>query len=190
MSLFIKWAREAQHCCRRKLAGRSQHCSLNFLLFIALLAGTGAVRAAENVLLIQMRPDGHYTIWHNEGKSRLTDEDVVRLDGTEKPEGGPATITSAGLARAYQTANGVTIRLAAAQNYESVLIDRDNCGHIRLWHSDGKTDLSEDEITDIVMSALPEGGKRLTIGNRYAKAYLTKLGVTAVLWSGPQKTGG
>lgn len=190
MSLLVKWAREAQRRCCRRLAGRSQRRSPNFLLFIALLVSTGVASATENVLLIQMRPDGHYTIWYNEGKSQLTDEDVVRLDGTEKPEGGPATITSAGLARAYQTANGVTIRLTAAQNYESVLLDRDNCGHIRLWHSDGKTDLSEDEITDIVMSALPEGGKRLTIGKRYAKAYLTKLGVTAVLWSALQKTGG
>ena len=157
------------------------------VLFVAAPMVMTSAAAADNVLLIQMRPEGHYQVWHTEGESQLSDDEVMALEVTAKPEGGEETPTSAGPARAYQTRDGVAIGLPAARNDKAVLIDRDSCGHIRLWHSAGTTDLSEDQITDIVISALPEGGKRLVVGNFHVKAFITKLGVTAALWSVPAK---
>jgi hypothetical protein len=53
-------------------------------------------------------------------------------------------------------ADGVTISLSAARNDNFLLLDRDDCGHVRVWHSAGATNLPEDQITDIFISALPE----------------------------------
>ena len=111
----------------------------------------------------------------------------MALEVTARPGGGDETPTSAGPARAYETGDGVTISLPAAKNDKTVLIDRDDCNHVRLWHAVGATNLSEDQITDIVMSALPGGGKRITVGSYHVKAYITKLGVTAALWNVPAK---
>lgn len=155
------------------------------LLLAAFMASPAA--AADNVLLIQTLPGGAYKIWHNEGESKLSEDDVMALEATARPGGGDEMRSSAGPARAYETRDGVTIRLLAASNDQEVLVDRDSCGHIRLWHSAGPTRLSDDDLTDIVISALPEGGKRLTIGPYYVKAYMTRLGVTAALWSAPAK---
>ncbi len=152
----------------------------------ALLAATPA-GAADSVLLIQMRPGGQYQVWHGEGESALSEDEVMALEASAKPGGGEETPTGAGPARAYETRDGVTIRLLAAKSDKDVLVDRDSCGHIRLWHSAGATNLPEDQITDIVISALPEGGKRLVVGKFYVKAFLTKLGVTAALWAAPVK---
>ncbi|MDP1734324.1 MAG: hypothetical protein Q8L44_08180 [Sulfuritalea sp.] len=160
---------------------------MRIALFVAALMATTSAGAADNVLLIQMQPGGRYLVWHTEGESRISDDEVMELEVTARPGGGEVIQTSAGPARAYETSDGVTISLPAAKHDKAVLIDRDSCGHIRLWHAAGATNLSDDEITDIVISALPEGGKRLTLGSYHVKAFITKLGVTATLWKVPAK---
>jgi len=157
------------------------------VLFLVVWLAAAAAGAADNVLLIQMQPGGRYLVWHTEGESRLSDDEAMALEVTARPEGGAEMQTSAGPARAYETSDGVTIRLSAAQDDKALLIDRDNCGHIRLWHAAGATNLPEDQITDIVMSALPGGGKRLTVGRYHVKAFITRLGVTATLWLAPAR---
>lgn len=151
-----------------------------------MLAMTAA-GATDNVLLIQMQPGGGYKVWHTEGESRLTEDEIMALEVTAKPEGGEETPTSAGPARAYETSDGVTISLLGAKTDKALLLDRDDCNHVRVWHAAGATNLSEDQITDIVMSALPGGGRRLTVGNYHVKAFITKLGVVAALWNAPKK---
>lgn len=143
--------------------------------------------ATDNVLLIQMQPGGHYKVWHNDGESQLSDDEITALEVAAKPEGSEEIPTSAGPARVYETSNGVTISLPAAKTDTAVLIDHDGCGHVRLWHAAGATNLSEDQLTDIVMSALPEGGKPIAVGNYHVKAFITTLGVTASLWNVPAK---
>jgi hypothetical protein len=160
---------------------------MRFALFVAVWMVASAAGAADNVLLIQMQPGGRYLVWHTEGESRISDDEAMELEMTARPGGGEEMQTSAGPARAYETSDGVTISLLAANEDKALLIDRDNCGHIRLWHAAGATNLPEEQITDIVMSALPEGGKRLTLGNYHVKAFITRLGVTATLWSVPAK---
>ena len=156
------------------------------LILVALFAMTSA-QAADNVLLIQLQQGGGYQVWHTEGESALSEDEVMDLEVTAKPEGGVETPTSAGPARAYETANGVMIKLLAAPRDNAVLIDRDGCGHVRQWHAAGATNLTDEQITDIYISALPEGGKRLTVDKYYVKAFITKLGVTATLWEKPVK---
>jgi len=156
-------------------------------LFAAILMAATSAGATDNVLLIQMQPDGRYRVWHTEGESRISEDEIMALELTAKPGGGEEIPTGAGPARAYETSEGVMISLPAAKNDKALLFDRDDCGHVRVWHAAGATKLSEDQITDIVMSALPEGGKRITVGNYYVKAFITKLGVTAALWNAPAK---
>jgi hypothetical protein len=134
-----------------------------------------------------MQPGGTYRVWHIEGESRLSDDEIMALEVTARPEGGEETPTSAGPARVYESSDGVTISLPAARNDKLLLVDRDDCNHVRVWHAAGATSLSEDQITDIVISALPGGGKRLTVGDYHVKAFITKLGVTATLWKVPAK---
>lgn len=155
------------------------------VLFLTMLALASAAGAADNVLLIQLRAGGGFTVWHTEGESQLTDDEAMELEAMAKPGGGQEMQTGVGPARAYETDEGVVIRLPAAAKDNAILLDRDNCGHIRLWHAAGATQLSDDEITDVFMSALPEGGKRLTIGKHHVKAFVTRLGVTATLWPAP-----
>ena len=157
------------------------------VLFLAALLVATSANAVDNVLLIQMQPGGNYRVWHIEGESRLSDDEIMALEVTARPEGGEETPTSAGPARVYESSDGVTISLPAARNDKLLLIDRDDCNHVRVWHAAGATNLSEDQITDIVISALPGGGKRLTVGNFHVKAFITKLGVTATLWKVPAK---
>jgi hypothetical protein len=47
--------------------------------------------------------------------------------------------------------------------------------------------LSEDQVADIFISALPGGGKRITIGDYHVKAFVTRLGVIATLWNAAAK---
>lgn len=157
------------------------------LLFVALLLAMTAAGATDNVLLIQMQPGGGYKVWHTEGESQLTEDEIMALEVTAKPGGGEETPTSAGPARAYETGDGVTISLLGAKMDKALLLDRDDCNHVRVWHAAGATNLSEDQITDIVMSALPGGGKRITVGAYHVKAFITKLGVTAALWNAAKK---
>ena len=156
-------------------------------VFLAALLAATSANAADNVLLIQMQPGGSYRVWHIEGESRLSDDEIMALEVTARPEGGEETPTSAGPARVFESSDGVTISLPAARNDKLLLIDRDDCNHVRVWHAAGATSLSEDQITDIVISALPGGGKRLTVGDFHVKAFITKLGVTATLWKVPAK---
>lgn len=160
---------------------------MRLALFFAALVATSVAGAADNVLLIQLRPGGGFTVWHTEGESQLSDEEAMALEVTAKPEGGEQTQTSAGPARAYETSEGVMISLPAAKSDKALLLDRDSCGHIRLWHAAGATTLSDDEITDVFMSALPGGGKRITLGDWHVKAFITRLGVTAALWLAPAR---
>lgn len=152
-------------------------------LLLALLFAMTTASAADNVLLIQLRPGGGFTVWHTEGESQLTDDEVMELEATAKPEGGPVMSTSAGPARVYETTEGVTIRLPEAKHDKALLLDRDDCNHVRVWHAAGATRLSDDQIADIFISALPGGGKRIAVGDYYVKAFVTKLGVTATLWN-------
>lgn len=83
----------------------------------------------------------------------------------------------------------VALPVATAANSADnvLLIDRDDRNHVRVWHSAGATNLSDEQITDIFMSALPGGGRRITVGEYHVKAFITKLGVTATLWRAPVK---
>lgn len=154
----------------------------NRALLLATLLAFGTARAADNVLLIQLRPGGGFAVWHTEGESELSDDEAMALEASALPEGGSETPTRLGPARAYETADGVTIRLPAAARDNALLVDRDNCGHLKLWHAAGATQLTDDQVADVYMSALPEGGKRLAVGDHYVKAFITRLGVTASLW--------
>lgn len=160
---------------------------MRIMLFIATLLAMASALAVDNVLLIQTQAGGGYKVWHTEGESQLSEDDIMAMEVTAKPGGGQETPTSAGPARAYETGDGVMISLPAARNDKALLIDRDECGHVRLWHSAGTTQLSDDQITDIVMSALPGGGRRISIGNSYVKAFITRLGVTATFWNAPAR---
>ena len=153
--------------------------------FVALVLGLMVAIPAiadDNVLLIQLQAGGNYKVWHTEGESQLADDDVMALEATASKEGSKETATSLGPARAFETPDGIVISLPAAPSDKFLLLDRDDCGHVRVWHSAGATNLPEDQITDIFMSALPGGGKRLTIGSYHVKGFVTKLGVTASLW--------
>lgn len=153
---------------------------------IAACLGAAALHAEDNVLLIQTGPQG-FIVWHTEGKSQLTEDEALEVMASARPEGGEEVATALGPARGYALPAGVLIRLPEARSDKALLADRDACGHIQLWHAEGETRLSDAELTEIVMSALPEGGKRLTLGDRYVKGFVTPLGVTATLWKVPGK---
>jgi hypothetical protein len=148
---------------------------------LLLMCAALPLRAEDNVLLIQTGPQG-FTVWHTEGQNQLPDDDVIELMATATPEGGKETPTPLGPARAYEMSEGIVIRLLGAQYDKSLLVDRDACGHVHLWHADGTTQLTDAQLTDIVLSALPEGGPRLRLNGTYAKGFTGKLGVTATLW--------
>ena len=160
---------------------------MRIILFLAALMTISAANAADNVLLIQLQAGGGFRVWHTEGESRLSDDEIMELEVTAKPGGGEVTQTSAGPARAFESGDGVTISLLDAKSDKTLLIDRDDCNHVRVWHAAGATNLAEDQIADIFMSALPGGGKRLSVGPYHVKAFLTRLGVTATLWHAAAK---
>lgn len=138
--------------------------------------------AEDTALLIQIQPDGRYQVWHAGGQSPLNEDEILALEAGASPEGGRSLVTAAGLARAYDTPNGVLIRLPAFGPDRALLIDRDGCGGIKVWHSRGTVNPTDDELTELVLTALPEGGKRVTVGIFHAKAYSTKFGVIAAIW--------
>jgi len=156
------------------------------LVGLALLICIPVLHAADNVLLVQLGPHG-FIVWHGDGESQLDDDTVLELMASAAPEGGPERITAFGPARAFDLPEGVLIRLPAAPRDKALLVDRDACGHIKLWHSAGTTRLSEAQLTDLVLSALPEGGPRLRLNGLYAKAFVGKLGVTVTLWPAPAR---
>lgn len=145
--------------------------------------------AEDTALLIQIEKDGRYTVWHAGGKSPLGDEEISALEVTARPEGGKPTLTTAGLAQAFDTPAGMLIRLPALGPEKTLLIDRDGCGGIKIWHAQGDVNLTEDELTEIVLSALPEGGKNVALTRYHAKAYSTKVGVIAAIWKPVAKPG-
>jgi hypothetical protein len=151
------------------------------LATIALLAA-GAAVAADNSLLIQLQPDGHYQVWHTEGATNLSEDEILTLAAGAQPEGGESLRVAAGTARAFQTEHGVVIEIAAAKADGKLLVDRDECGAIKTWHSDGTTKLTDDQVSDLVISALPGGGRRVSVGDNYAKAYVVPLGYAVVIW--------
>jgi|GEM_PF-1631181 hypothetical protein len=157
-----------------------------FLAAMTLCWALAAAHAADNVLLIQPGPQG-FIVWHGEGESQLDDDTALELMASATPEGGPERMTAFGPARAYELPEGVLIRLPAARSDKALLVDRDACGHIKLWHSAGSTQLSETQLTDLVLSALPEGGPRLRLDGHYAKAFVGKLGVTVTIWPAPAR---
>ena len=154
------------------------------LLAVAAIAAllTFPAAAEDTALLIQVRPDGRYTVWHAGGQSPLGEEEIGALEASARPEGGRSMLTAAGLARAFETPNGVLIRLPALGPDRALLIDHDGCGGIKVWHDRGDVNLTEDELTELVLSALPEGGKNVVLGQYHAKAYSTKIGVIAAIW--------
>lgn len=138
--------------------------------------------AADNTLLIQIQDNGKYRVWHTEGDSVLNEDEAVALAISARPEGGEKLQTGAGLASAVQTKNGVVVTLHQKPHDNVLLIDRDDCGGVKLWHSEGPTTLSDEALTELALTALPAGGARLSIGENYARAYITRLGVIALLW--------
>lgn len=156
------------------------------LIALLLFLFAGAVLAEDNVLLIQQGPHG-FIVWHGEGQSQLDDDTVLELMASATPEGGPERMTAFGPARAFERPEGFLIRLPAAPVDKELLVDRDACGHIKLWHSEGATQLTEAQLTELVISALPEGGPRLRLNGHYAKAFVGKLGVTVTLWQVPAR---
>lgn len=144
------------------------------------------VSADDNVLLVRQGPEG-FVVWHTEGESQLSDDELLEIMATATPEGGEQVDTPVGPARAYELPAGILVRLPAAPRDNALLVDRDACGHIIVWHADGPGQLTDTELTEAVMSALPEGGPRLRLGDRYAKAFIGRLGVTVTLWKVPPK---
>jgi hypothetical protein len=146
-----------------------------------LLAGTMAL-AADTALLIQVESGGRYRVWHVEGETHMSEEEILSVAANAKPEGGEPVRVAAGTARAFQTEHGVVIEIADAKSDQALLIDRDDCGAIKVWHSEGATHLTDEQLTELVMSALPGGGRRVKVDDRYAKAFVTPLGYAVVIW--------
>ncbi len=155
-------------------------------LLVALagvLAAGLALAAGDNALLIQTQPGGGYTVWHADGTTQMSDEEIMQVAASATPEGGPVQAVSAGKARALQTEAGVIIEFPDLPRDRRLLVDRDACGAIKLWHADGETQLTEDQITELVMAALPGGGRRVNLGDRYAKSFVTPMGYAVVIWA-------
>jgi hypothetical protein len=155
-------------------------------LLVALagvLAAGLAMAAGDNALLIQTQPGGGYTVWHADGTTQMSDEEIMQVAAGATPEGSPVQPVSAGKARAFQTEAGVIIEFPELARDRRLLVDRDACGAIKVWHADGETQLTEDQITDLVMAALPGGGRRVNLGDRYAKSFVTPMGYAVVIWA-------
>lgn len=150
-------------------------------LGVAALSGMPA-HAADNALLIQMEAAGKFRVWHAEGETNLTEQELSQLEVNAAPEGGSAIETRFGPARAYETADGIVVKLPNAQRDKRLLLDRQACSDLKAWHAEGATQLTDDQVADLVVTAAPNGGTTLTVGGYQARAYSTKLGVLAMLW--------
>ena len=118
----------------------------------------------------------------------MSDDEVLLLDSLAEPRGGEVVKTSLGSARARHTEQGVIIELLDRNEDKALLVDHDSCGHLKTWHADGATPISEDQITDLVISAVPGGGPRQVLdAERLAKAFLTNLGVMVAVWRPPKR---
>lgn len=153
-------------------------------LLAALLcvAAVSPARAAGNALLIQLQRDGHYQLWRSEGGTRFSDDELAALETSARPEGGAAVATAAGPAIAYAQDEGVLVVVPGAARDATVLIDEDGCNGTTQWHPADDAALDDGQLTDIVQAALPGGGRNVRVGTRYAKGFVTRLGVRVVLW--------
>jgi hypothetical protein len=170
-----------EHKPARQERERIMPLTRSFAVLLFLMAG-GAAIAADNALLIQVLPDGGYRVWHSDGVTHLSEDEIMAVAATATPEGGPLQPVEAGQARAIRTGQGVVIELPDAPTDRKLLIDRDDCGAIKVWHSEGETNLTNDQMTELVISALPGGGKLVRVDGRYAKAFDTPLGYSVVIW--------
>ncbi len=156
---------------------------LRALLLLVLTLASSGVLAENSNLLIQLQPGGGFRIWHADGPSLLSDDEVMLLDSLAEPHGSAPVPTSLGPARARQTELGVIIELAEAKSDKALLVDRDACGHLKTWHAEGGVPLTEQQATDLVLAALPGGGPRLVLdAERHAKSYLTAIGIMVAIW--------
>jgi hypothetical protein len=153
-------------------------------LFVAVVAASAvfSANAAEDTLLIQMEQNGSFKVWHGRGETQLSDAELQALDASAAPEGGPPIATAAGLARAYETPDGIRIDIPEAPRDKTLLYGRDNCGGVSIWHSTGSIVLTDEQLTELVVNALPLGGKGIPVGTRVAKPYTTRIGVIVVIW--------
>lgn len=142
-----------------------------------------ATSAADTTLLIQPVADGSFRVWHSEGESALSENALLILEGTATPTGSPPLETPFGPARAYETADGIVVELPQAPRDKALLLDHDACSAISAWHAGGDAGLTAEQLADIYLSAAPGGGRNLLIGERMTKAFSTRLGVKAVLWT-------
>ena len=160
---------------------------LPLIVLAAVALGAQSAQGAEETVLIQLQPDASYRVWYAEGQRRPSDDDLNRVSALATNDGSDVAETSSGPARAFSLPHGVMIAFADGRPDDRLLVDRDACGGVRVWHSQGKTTLSDNELTDLVLSALPDGGKRVALGDRYGKAFQTPLGVVAVIWAPPAR---
>ena len=157
--------------------------TLALLLAIpASLAAPPSGGAADNALLIQLRQDGSYKVWHSAGASQLPDDDLLDLEASARPEGGDVMKTDLGRAQAFETKQGIVIELPDARSDKRLLLDRDPCGGLKVWHDEGAAHLSDDILTELVLTALPDGGTRIKVGENVVKGYTVERGVIAVIW--------
>lgn len=160
------------------------------LLLAGLLALPPGAWAQSSNILIQVLPGSVYRVWYAEGPSELAEDEIMQLDAAADRAGSAPIETSLGPAQVRQTTHGAIIELLAAPRDKRLLIDRDACGHLKTWHAEGGIELSEEQTTDLVLAALPGGGPRVELGPaRYAKSFLTELGVMVAIWK-PRTAGG
>lgn len=148
------------------------------------LLAASSVQAVENntTLLVQIEQDGRYRVWYNTGDSHLAEDEVLALAAGASPEGSAPMATSAGSAVAYDTRLGIVVTLSEAKTDNRLLVDRDECGGVKVWHSGGIPLLGDDVLTELVLTALPGGGKKIPVGDRVARGFSTHLGVVVLLW--------
>jgi hypothetical protein len=150
-------------------------------LFAALVP---AAFAADGTMLIQSASDGRFKVWQSEGESQLTERELLILEGTARPEGSAPLTTRFGVARAFDTPDGIVVELPEARRDRALLLDHDACSAIKAWHAgDGAGEFTDDQLADIFLSAAPEGGRNIQVGGRLVKAFSTRIGVKAVYWT-------
>lgn len=154
-----------------------------FLFALAVLPQALPAHAADISVLIQLLPGSKYKVWHAEGPTKLSEDELMELEAVATREGSAPVNTSFGPARAYSTPDGVFVKLPQLKTDGTLLLERDVCSAIKAWHEEGAAILSEDELTELVLAAKPDGGKSITLGARKAKAYITQHGVMAVIWT-------
>jgi hypothetical protein len=153
------------------------------LLFLAVLSGgASASGGIEHTLLLQLE-EGHFKVWFASGPMNPSDEELLDLEASAKPEGGKIVRTSAGPAQATDVKEGVWVTFPGAVQEDHLLVLRDACGGVKAWHSAGVNPLSEDEMTDLAVAAVAGGSKRIAVRAGYAKSFSGRAGVMVVIWT-------